>query len=527
MTIEYRNTHFKTLGDGATGSQSDPVTIVRGVAVKQPDGTFAEVSDENPVPITLSSIPLGEPINTNLAPGETIELIPAPPVVTQQIHLYGIYLTFAPAYVTGTEFFEALIFAYKTGQPEIEMFPLLGIETFDGFSTPVQIEAGCSLRLRIPDTVELSSVGVCCTLQYRYGYPEEGGSNGGGGGSAVWGSIEGDIANQIDLGTRFALFDGGIETINTTLLAHASQFADLTSQDVIHDDGITDLSDRLGIVEGSISTISTTAVTQASQITANTSAIALKQDQLTGGAATTYNSVSKAIDIRIDSSTLAISSNNLTVVYAPSPRLRGDTFLLSTTANFSSAATAPTSGIIKTTIFTSNYSTSAANSQYSFRTSSGSTISSFFQRSIAINTSQSFVFNFYLRNSEAIGVFANTDLRLSANVQSEIVYEGVCESGWITSTPQVFSSTITTAFRSVSMIFLNNTASALGVTVEVLDASNAVVAVLMNAVSVASRNYYFQVFNLSAGRRLRISAPTATTGTDMFINIYARESAGW
>lgn len=506
MTIEYRNTHFKTLGDGATGSQSDPVTIVRGVAVQQIDGSFAEVSDSNPIPISLSSVPLGEPINVNLAPDEFVELIPAPPVATEQIHLYGMYLTFSPEYVTGTEFFEALIFAYKAGQPEIEMFPLLGIETFDGFSTPVQVEAGYSLRLRIPDTVEVAGVLVYCTLQYRYGYPEEMVGSGGGSAASAWGSIDGNIENQSDLQTLLA-------AINTTNTTQDSQIATNTS--------------AIATQASQITAINTTNTTQDSQIATNTTAISLKQDQLASGVATTYNSTTKAIDVRSDGTTLEIVSNNLAVVYAPSPRFRGESFLLSTTANFSSAATAPASKIIKVTIFTSNYSTASATSQYSFRTSSGSVISNFYQRSIAINVSQSYVFNFYLQNSEAIGINANTDSRLSANIQSEIVYEGVCESGWVTSTPQVFSSTITTTFKSVVMFFLNNTASAIGVTVEVLNESNTVVAVLMNAISISSRGNYTQLYNLSANHRLRISAPTSTTGTEVFVNIYAKESLGW
>lgn len=230
--IEYRGTHLKTLPDGATGTQGDPVTVVRGLAIGQPDGTFVEVSNENPVPVSLAAVPMGTPVTTTIAPGESIELIPAPTDLTQQIHLHGIFLTFTPNYVLGTEVFEASIYAFKTGQPEILKFPLLGTETFDGFPSPVEIEAGYSLRLKVPNTVNLTSIQIYCGLQYRYGYPEESGSGG-----AISGTFQADLETrlltiEVDISSLTDRVDGveaaivDLENVDTTLVdavsAHTS-----------------------------------------------------------------------------------------------------------------------------------------------------------------------------------------------------------------------------------------------------------------------------------------------------------------
>lgn len=569
--IEYRGTHLKTLADGATGAQEDPLTVVRGIAIEKLDGSFGEVSDDNPIPITLASVPMGEQIVDTLDPGGAIQLIAAPTDPSQSIHLYGIFLTFTPAYITGSERFEATI--YSQGAFTRDLFPLPGIETFDGFSTPVEIDPGASLWLKVPASIEVATVGINCALQYRYGYPGEGG---GSGGSATWGEIGGNLPDQQDLEARFALkqdqLTDGVATNYNAITKAIDVNVDGLTIDII--DGSltaiggggastswgnitgtladqTDLNSQFTVLSSDIASLFNENIDRLSE---TTDLYATKQDLLVDGVATTYNPTNKAIDVVVDGTTIVVSggaltavgggeggnppdgttialnpSSQLKVVYEPRPPTRGTSiFNLPTSAPvYDSTATAPAGKILRVSFHISNYGASNANEKFSFKNSAGTEASplDIYQKSVSSGGGWDATFsNFHIKNGESLGVYSNVAARLNANITSELIYEGDCQSLWLNATPTILDCTISIANRQAILLLFNATSTTSTYTIDVVDENNNVVSQLAVATALSGRNATILRGTLSAGRRLRVSSATVN---EIFANIYAVESTGW
>lgn len=469
--IEYRGTYLKVLNDGGDGTQINPVTVVRGLSIKQPDGTYAEVSDDNPVPIALAPVPAVGGATITLAPGDSATLIPAPPIAGQCIILYGIWLLFQPSYVTGTESVEVRLCSQKGTEAKKTIMPLPGVQTFSPtLSSPIQNDVDARIFIEVPNSVSVPNISISYGIQFRYGYPLE--TDGGGGtGTVSWGDISGNLVDQLDLEARFASIEGTVsfldnESYDNTVAIEALQI------DVL--------------------AISTTNTTQSDQISALQSSSTNQANQI---AALT------------------------------SPLKKGGSLFLPTTPTYEAAATAPTGKVIRISFLVGNYGATSANMRYTYRNNLEVALGTdIYIRSIGVATISNFFSNVFVKNGESIGIYSSLATMLSAAISSEVV-EGDCFSALLSTTPVVPSETFSsTSFRTIYAAFYNNTGGTPNYSISVLNASDTVVARLAVARVISWRSAETMTIGLAPNQKLELRS---ATNNEIFCNLYIEESPGW